>query len=317
MGVENDNSTMHDDWKAPQEKLRSFRQDKVASRKDFRIEHKGVVTTIETPAALYVVVYAQHTTPDKPESIPDNADGVFLEYPRNWTAITDGYAHFQNDKQYGGLLKSLKQRGVPIYFADADVNVSIVLPVEFGAIVGETVLGLKLFKELSKGKEEVDKTNLDKIGRRAFLKKTGLAAMGAYLTVPAASLVTRIISHETKLGHGVSSEMVKKTHQVHPESLAILTSLRNAVIAFKEQVVAEAVGNRPTLGTVIGSLHVGIEDSFQSSQNEKLDYIRKFKPFLHKLIVTPETFFTIRANYPNGEVKNLVVQELKDLWERD
>ncbi len=274
----------------------------------FHIERNGRVTTIEAPTASYMILYGNHFTPENPDSIPVHAKAVFLEAIGNWTQESDAYESYEEHTQYRPMMKTLKENGTPIYFGDPDINMAAG-NLDLGVLIGETALGIALLAKL-KEKNSGEKG----MNRRDFLKKSSLAMAGAYFSTPLLSRLGRAVSHETDLGHSASAEIAKKINEGHPESMIILESFRNAVIAYKEQRVAEAMNNKPLIATVMGAMHVGIEDALQSSQADKLEYLRKFKPVLHSLVNTPETFFTIRINNPNSEPETLFIKELQDLW---
>jgi len=50
---------------------------------------------------------------------------------------------------------------------------------------------------------------------------------------------------------------------------------------------------------------LGIESMLQVLKQRKLEYLRKFKPILHSIVETPETFYSMRMLELNGKPENI------------
>ncbi|MDP9248952.1 MAG: hypothetical protein M3M85_00340 [bacterium] len=276
-----------------------------------RIERQGNVVRIEKKEASYVIAYGRHSKPQDPNEIPDNSRAVFLEASGDWTQYWNAHSFLAGDVQYGELVTNLKERRIPIYFADVDRK-EIITPVELGVEFTEFLAGVGLMYSAFKGKS--NDSNPQTFDRRKFFTKTGKALAGLYLSTPFISNGLMYATYKTELAQK-TVETNKFIYNMHPELNIILLSFRNVVIGFKEQWVAESMADRPIIATVIGAGHVGLEEVLQSAQQDKLEYLQKFKPVLRSLVRTPETFYTIRVNTDYGYAKNLIVPELKELWD--
>jgi hypothetical protein len=280
-----------------------------------RIERKGNIARIETREALYVIAYGQHNKAQDYRDIPDNTRIVFLENSTgDWSREYNGYDHFRTDEQYGGLVQSLEQRNISICFSDVNIkriNIPKIrpLPPDFITLMAETALGSGLIYSAVKRNSENTRSS-----RRKFLSKTSKAIAGTYLLSPMISGLGRGATYQNGLGEH-SVEARKFINDIHPEIDIIVGSFREAVMGFKEQWLAESIGNKPVIATVIGAIHVGLEEVLQSTQQDKLNLLKKFKSVLDLIVSVPETFYTVRINNADGTFETLVIPELKELWE--
>jgi len=186
--------------------------------------------------------------------------------------------------QYERLFPILETKRLPVYFADVHLVEDKAADVENLLVAGEATLSAYL---LAKTAQE---TKHAPISRRDFLKLGGKAALATWLSIPFMSDLGISASLEMREGRSASAEFKKASHRLHPEARLLIDTVRNIVIAHKEQRLMEYMKSHPHLVTILGAAHVGIENDIQSSAEKRLAFLQTLKPILHK-VYTPGTFY--------------------------
>src|ERR1051326_6879612 len=116
--------------------------------------------------------------------------------------------------------------------------------------------------------------------RRDFLK----FAAGAYLASPIVENLMRIGQKPKNPEHSTMSKATNTLGQlnesIHPETQAIITTLRNHLMAQKWKTVmyitaAELKGKKPEVAQVVGGDHANITVSLDKNETERAEVIRK------------------------------------------
>lgn len=263
------------------------------------LERKDNVVRIDKPEGTYTIIYGDHSTPQDPEQLPENLEGLVLETgTARWPENLLGYLYYcKNDRQLASLFSRLEEKKIPVIFSDARLRAQLTIPVAENLMaIAEAGLGSNL---LTKAKKEL-KTK--QISRRKFLRVTGAVALASYLSTPLLASLSRAASIFTNVGHGPTAEFQKISHKLHPEADLFVLTLRNAILAQKEQWLMEKMGNRPHFATVLGGDHCGIEDQIQYSPQRRLKFLKALKPLLPRVISPKETFYKIAIFDFNGRV---------------
>lgn len=270
---------------------------------------------IYKPEGTYSIYYMVHepsagprsfldnlvTTLD-PAKLPEDTSGLFLEGTFNYIANPLGHLTGQvSSKTHQGMFASLHERGIPSYFAEVAFTNTVTWPpltvwAEASMVVGETMMGMGL----------IDKST----NRRGFLKALQLGA-AAYLLLPFLSSAGRLLIDTEQ-----SIEFRKLSRKIHPNVAWMSLTLREVVLAHKQEWLARQDGNKPHFLTTMGKDHVGLEDQFQSTPDEKLALLERTR-FIWRPLVEPETFYKAVKFIPSngtwkiGEI--FEVPELKEL----
>lgn len=276
--------------------LEATEPNKLIPNSESKLERKGNVATVLKPEATYSVVYGYHGLlglvymPIDPNSIPNNSNGVFFETQYNVPWVEEPYEELGEIlafPQNAGLVEKLKRNSTPIIFADTGLKRGgIALLQDTVALVGETVIGIKFLEKIAK------QAKSEGITRRNFLKLGAAGLAGAWLGLPTATRAGRIISGTTGQGENTTATLRKASEKVHPEVETFTTLVRNVVLAHKEEAYAKLIGKKPHLTTVIGGLHVGLEEELQHTPKKRIDFLKKLQPVL-KEIVDKESFYKI------------------------
>lgn len=286
---------------------------KIPPPTETRLEREGNVTHIYEPEGTWTIIYGPHTFFSyDPKQLPKGTDGLFLEHQSNYLKNPLGFLSADKEsKDYQPLIEFAETNRVPVYFADLDIrNEMLVIPAEVLVELTETVVGAAILKKIP----QVMRNN--RMSRRQFLKIGARALSGAWLMTPMASMVGTTASGLTGAEEERTAEFIKLSDRMHPEDILISKTLRNVVLAHKEEWLMNKMGNKPHFSTIFGPLHAGLEDQIQHSPESRIEFVRALRPVL-KTVVTPETLYKMirfdfdGKNWRIGEI--FEVPELKEL----
>ncbi len=279
---------------------------------EVELERSGNVATIVKPEGTFTFIYNNAYFPkDYSDQLPSEIDGLVLETGVNpWMDDPLRYVHeHQANRGYFRLFRTIQEMKVPLVFADfwyknkgfGTEYIPAVL--EALGILGETKIGIDLLKKISR--EKKDRRDILKIGARSIA--------AAWLVQPALSYFSALGANAIGEGEESTTELVKLSNKTHPEVFLLTTTLRNVVIAHKEEWLASKKGNKPHFATIIGVGHAGIEDQIQYSPEERWEFLRRLKPLL-QMLVRPEEFYRIgEFEYTDNMWKVNEVHEVPEL----
>lgn len=249
------------------------------------------VVEIDTNDAKYSIVYSTHTIASDSEAVTD-ANGIILELTGNYQTqeLAQSQLEFISKPNftYNRIIKFAAEKGKPIFLVDLSADTgrkhaaadflktSLVPVVETMVALGFV---LSEVKNLIKPKQN--------ISRRGFLRKGSKAAVGAYLLSPQLEIFLNNLATggyssvpEEGSNYRKAERLTRKFNKIaHPELHSVVDHVRNDLIAQKSEAIArmmiEDSGERPNLSLLIGSRHTGIEDSFESNPDERVERLRK------------------------------------------
>ncbi|MFZ5845628.1 MAG: hypothetical protein ACOY0S_04125, partial [Patescibacteria group bacterium] len=177
----------------------------------------------------------------------------------------------------------------PIVFADIEMDIGRLdlMIKDFRPFALEGVIGVALAKRFVDSLGEVLSRP---VSRRNFLKY-GSLALASYFLSPAIATITPALTYLTGIGNEPLSEFEKFVNSIHPETLFLSVKLRNTVLAHKQNWLMENLG-ATHLGTVIGAAHKGLEVELETSEEARLDFLKKTTRFWYQ-IISPESFYKI------------------------
>lgn len=258
---------------------------------------------VETPEAKFRIAYGLHPVEMKPEVL-GKSDALMIE-----TGVVFNYTlpkklvekNFNRDirrsTQYGKIIEKAEREEKPIFLGDiTEWRTAFLL--QIGLKVLELTVGIALLKNLIKSLLENEKMT-----RREFLKKT---AAGIYLSSEMPSYISLLLSGDEKsAGRAIEKFLTDLNERTHPETNAILLTLRNYVMAQKLKTIAEKLGiknRKPEVAIAIGKRHSGIEKALEKEDEERVRLVNKLLsiPGLKK---TRENIATI-AQFDFNEKEN-------------
>jgi len=232
------------------------------------------IEKIERPEASYSMIYVNHSAPLNPDSLPKNLTGIVLE-SASWDWFEDPMVVLGSLKyREPYIFPHLESRKLPLYLADTgfsgSVNITDNLVVGAEALLG-SALAYSAVKDLKQ----------PKTSRREFLKSGIKGMAGLYLLAPEVAGIGRLASSLSNQGHNLSAEALRLSDAVHPEVGLFNYKIRNALLAYKEQRIAEDLGGKQNLATVIGASHVGLSDRLRVGADENIAYLDALRPIIH------------------------------------
>lgn len=272
------------------------------------------VVPVDTPEARYKVVYGYHTIEQEPTDI-GKSDAIFLE------KITKGgdystpesaeklLKEYSSEPQYRQIILEAERQKKPIFFGDI-IGGDLVVALQHGLRDIEPVVGALLLASLTKKAVEQGIMNMD---RREFLKK---ALGGIFLLSQAHQGLGALLEAGKNPGFkfdrkGAMGEidkfLTKLNEKIHPETNAIVLTMRNALNAKKIKEIAklmekevlekeqaakeifekemekrpggarkkwvEREDKRPEVAIVMGAWHRGIEDALLDDEEELIELV--------------------------------------------
>lgn len=176
----------------------------------------------------------------------------------------------------------------------------------------EGAIGTKLLMQVIEDRKQIT--------RRGFLKKVGTG----FKTAAAVWLSMPLIESLLFLGFGVQGDFVhpnlrKLIEKTHPETWFFILTLRNVVLAQKEQWLMEQMGDKPHhIATIIGAAHTGLEDQIRKSPEERLKFLQAVKPLLEHMFVPESVYKMVQFEFNEKRLhwrptKIFEIPELKEL----
>lgn len=295
--------------------MKALAEPPTASNEIQRTFHRA---SLETAEAHHLFLFSEHETKMQGNLLPERSAALFLECNDDWdwTKAGDPFKEWDNDVQYGELVRRAFNLNIPICYADTQISNSFELidgAVTFAEGTAGLALGAMAIKTVLNNSKPDNKST-----RRKFFESTGLAALGAYLVSPLVSGL--FLDRPEKLC--IDARLLSR--EIHPESMKFSVQFRDLVTAYKTQwysknsMLLKGYGEQssPLVVTVLGTQHLGVENNFQRTQNENLASIAKYARFFPSLISAPKTFYCIRVSNPDGGSSILEIPELKNIWER-
>lgn len=249
-------------------------------RKFDRKELPPNVVIIERPEARYRIIYGRHDTGQKVEDV-GNADALVLEYvSRDYSTGDKAEKTFNaltSSKQYLNLVNHLQQRRKPVFLAD--MNSIYITSLLNGLKALEPIIGLYLISKLAIGIKR------QAINRRNFIRTGGARAIAAlwFLSDMPGLILSASQVQTTKDEHSASRAvnrfLTDLEERIHPETEAIVMTLRNHLFAQKLKTIADMMSShtegKPEVGIVIGARHTGIEAALQKEDQERVELINR------------------------------------------
>lgn len=253
--------------------------------------HKVLTQTVDIkkPEGIYTLLYGVHILSQNPEDIPDDADAVVLE-----TGIVPylddpdkAFGHLKDHIQYRTLIKYLEKKRIPIIFNDIKYkyNDMALLLLDNSMSVWKWSQGMKLLSRTAGARKPV----------RLFRYLTA-----GWLLFPFFANAIRLASVFTGVGLKYSAQLKKLAHRLHPDSDLLFLTIRNALIAEKNEYYMKHFGINKHIVTVIGAGHVGIEDMIEMDNDKRMSRIKKLMPLIKRL-VDPEYFYKAVRYVYNGD----------------
>lgn len=283
-----------------------------------RVLRHGNRTDIETRQAVYSVVYGLHTSPLNPQLLVPKPDIVLLESGNaNWSADPAHYVtHLKNSfPPYSQLISTCEERAIQVAFGDFGLT-SKALGADFvffgasKALTANTLAVDLVSKALQR----------ERICRRELVGKT-LAA--AFLGMPLVTSCLNTAAVFTDTGQNITAEIKQLADTLNPEDHFIINTLRNKVIAYKEQQMArdlwDIYGRKPHIATVIGAQHLGLERELTISPQRQAAFLKRWKTLVSNVPNNPKTFtsgvilsfsgnqWIIKKNFEFPVLKTLIV----------
>jgi hypothetical protein len=303
--------------------------EKSANRRT-RLSRRGLRARIDAPEGAYSVIYAQsHELPQDPKWIPGNLDGMILESNDPWTTKdpTDIINIHKNppNYQYSSIFPVLEQNQTPTYFTDPIMGRGVFetdiqrVRAEFlaGTVTFATGIGgLYTYHEIRNSQRKIEK-----LTRRQLLSLGIPALAGTWLAVPFLSEQANGIALTSGDGEhmGTTKQFMRVANATHPEMFLYTSQIRNAVMAYKLQRLAQhSPKTRPHLGTILGGQHILIEDDLQREQEVLLAFLKNRKSCLE--LFNQESLYQIaRMDFDGSQwnhTNTFEVPELKKLVEK-
>lgn len=276
-------------------------------------ERNGSSTTIHKPHGTFTVLYGHHYS-SYDQQIPKTTTGLCIETASsNW--VRDPLHALFISKvfpQFSGAFEEAEKRSTPTYLMDPAIHNAIPVAVtEVSLLAAEAIFGMRMGKKALKALQKKGRN----LSRRELLSIGARTIGSLWLLLPGLSGVGQLASTLSDTGHGPSATTLQFSHALHPEQLLCTTTLRNVVLAYKQEWLMKNLGGNPHLTTIIGAVHADIETCILSSPEKRLCFFDRVMPAL-KPFVIPETFFSItQCMYENGgwkARKNIEVPELKE-----
>lgn len=228
------------------------------------------VAIVETPKADFRIIYraAHHVYGISPETLGNNYDGVFLEKMGDYSVSEESEEMVKQAsklKDFCQIVEKAKKEKKPIFFGDLITTEGYVFSQLQYALKKIETSGVVLYPLLSLAREiEMD-----------WLKST---LIGGYLGTHLAEdiLGVRSALKEGKIPRKLRKFLITLNERVHPETHAIVLTLRNYLFAQKMYTIPkmlEKEGKKPELAIVIGGAHSGIEKALRTAEKKRLKRI--------------------------------------------
>lgn len=248
-----------------------------------KIERGNNSVTITRPEGKYSIAYSGTHLLERKPVIPAGIDGICFEYGSKYPTSDNEFRQIGLRDQrpffeYAALNK------LPLLATDCAIDL---LGFVENAVEGVKFLtALKLFKKM---RREVVKRP---VSRRTVLKSMLAGGAVVYLESPLATEIVRAASSLTAVGEEQTVGLSKLIQETHPEYGIVILKLRDTVAAQKMYFLLLRKGYRHLIAPR-GALHVGLETAILSSPEDRMAFLRRFRPVLPKLLSDVGTFYKI------------------------
>lgn len=251
-------------------------------------ERKDNMVRVETPSAVYNIIYSNHGVQNHPEDI-FGSDGVIMEGILGDVDTNDIEnilrKQMELNRQYGQVIRYASEHNIPLYMADisekSDTGSSEIITKK---IIAPIVGGYLSYRFLKSSISDIAKKP---VTRRSFLKNFGKTVAAAYLSTPAVELASSEVKrlsdkeiNESDVSRNIQRHAAKINNSIHPELNTLTLEGRNSLIAMKSDNIAKnlshSLGRKPNISLIIGGRHIGIEESLKISDKERLDELREY-----------------------------------------
>lgn len=237
------------------------------------------VVLIEKDHARYRIVYGKHNL-EQPSNAIGMPDGIilesgFCEYETQQQAVDSLSWLDKNLAQFHGIIKKAEKEEKPIFFVDIQ-KAALVGYLQLALPLLEVSVGYKMLRSLAE-----DIISDAPVTRRDFLKRSAQGVVGAYFLshIPKMLSVFGGSPNEQSMKRAVDRFVTDLGEQMHPETWAVVLTLRNNMIAHKMETVAENFRNEkridPELALVCGSSHSGIDEVLAKTNTERIFVINR------------------------------------------
>lgn len=235
-----------------------------------KIEIKGFPSNVvhfETSNAIYRIVYSLHHQTTKEEDVGD-VDAIAIELANSeYNTKQDANITFHYlSKSIGniGIIEAAKKKGFPVFLIDVSTKQNLFLNLTFGLKCVEATTGLfvlsSLFKDIGK-----------KLTRRDFLRISAKTGFSIWSLLHLEETVHNLI--KGKNPQYISTRLLELSH---PETVAIILTLRNHIWAQKLETITKTLSTKrkPIIALIIGKGHTGVERALAKDEEERLEIIR-------------------------------------------
>lgn len=246
------------------------------------------VVMVETPEAKFRIAYGTHSTEQKPEEL-GKPDALMLEslglidYTSSKKLVEEEFdKKVRESIQYRKIIKRAEEKEKPIFLGDITEWESAAL-LQFGLQFLEPMIGVLLLGSLLRSWVKEKLTNLPKkkLTRREFLKKS-ISALYFLSDLPG-GVIRYLFEEEGILDEKSASRAVERflwdlNEKIHPETKAIIVTLRNHLMAQKMKTISERLeiqNRKPEVTTVVGAFHHGIEEALEEDDEERVKLVDK------------------------------------------
>lgn len=276
------------------------------------VERSDSSTTIHKPCGTFTLLYGHHyATPTNQHIPPDTTDICIETASTNWVK-EPLHALFTSRvfPQFSEAFQRAEEKHIPTYIMDPAIHHAIPVGIaEASLLAAEAVLGMRIGKKVLKTLREKGRG----LSRRELLGVSARMLGALWLLLPGVSGVGRLASTLSDAGHEPTATALRFSHAVHPEQFLCTATLRNVVLAHKQEWLMKHFGGYPHITTIVGSMHVDIETCILSSPEERLRFLDRVMPILKPMVI-PDTFAAIaRCQYEGGGWKERGQWEVPEL----
>jgi hypothetical protein len=247
------------------------------------------IVILETKFAKYKIIYGIHQIEQSPEILA-NSDGLIIEGIGdffNTKKVEEFIKAIEKSPQHGKLIGYCRENGKSVYLVDLNklvsINGSFFTFVESlgGFVIGASVVNNCVKRTLKLKNNTGGNPHLS--SRRNFFRKiwtgTKVTASAFLLSPILGEKFAKLIGQpeEGSITRTIDRLLIHTNENIHPEIFWKIITFRNNLIAQKAEYVAKLIKNetrkKPNLSILIGSAHVGIEDSLVNTEEKRLQVI--------------------------------------------
>src|SRR3990167_1798762 len=258
-------------------------------------EKEKNVTELETPNALYKIIYGVHELEQSPEVIK-NSDGLIVEAVGDFSSQEKVEKFLENVKkipQHAKLVDYFRTENKSLYLVDLNAlamfyeqRADSLNFLETIGGAGLAIWGMKDYvDEKTKTLRQRNSHSPEDMTRRDFLKKIGTGAKiagSAYLLSPiAGEKFGQLVSQpqEDTIMRKIDKKIIAANETIHPEIYNTLLTFRNYLIAQKAEYIAQQkfkeTQDKPELSILIGAAHTGIESALTMNNDERMKLLKE------------------------------------------